>query len=137
MVEHKKWSCIDIAITTYFAGMVFSGVTGFSYTSLDEHYWDDITAMAFSWAMVGTGLGGVIASVARSRQGEFIAIVLMSFLTLVQGLLLIEDLQAAIRLVFAPFMMVSFAAIRKGFNLSKRDVDQIKLRLRRGLADDQ
>lgn len=136
MVEHKKWSCIDIAIATYFLGMIFSEVVGFYHTPLDEHYWDDITTLAFSWAMVGTGLGGVLASIARSRQGEFIAIVLMSFLTLIQGLLLVEDLQAAIRLTFAPFMMISFAVIRKGFNLSKRDVDQIKLRLRRGLSDE-
>lgn len=136
MADHKNWTCIDIAIATYFVGMTLSGLVGF-FSPPIENEWDKLTGITFSWAMVGTGIGGIIASLARSRQGEFIAIMFMSFLTIVQGFTILDQgLQPAFRLLFAPFMMISFAAIRRGFNISKRDADSIKLRLRRGLQDE-
>lgn len=139
MADHKKWTCIDLAIAAYFMGMVGSGIVGIPPPTVIEEQppFDKITVLAFSGAMILTGIGGIMASLARSRQGEFIAIVVMAFLTVVQGLILFDDdLQASLRLLFAPLMMVSFAFMRKGFNLSKRDVDRIKLRLRRGLEDE-
>lgn len=127
----SRMYAMDVLLTVYFLGAaVASGVVGLVAsgelgTILGETYGGYVDA-AFSWAMIIVGLAGVGARLANSRMGEMYAIIAVSVLTLVNGVLLLpEHPQTALRLLFAPAMMIPYAWMRTGFVIPRSQVAAI------------
>lgn len=122
----------DVLLTLYFAGAcVASGAAGLvspgELGSLFAGIRDGLVYIVFSWCMILVGIAGLAARLADSRMGEFYAIVGVSVLTTLNGVALLpEHPSTALRLAFAPAMMVPYAWMRLGFTVSRGEVASIK-----------
>lgn len=123
----------DVLLTVYFAGaLVASGIMGLM-TSPGElgtilyGLRGDLVATAYSWGMILVGTSGIIARLFDSRRGESYAITAAAFLTLVNGVLLLpEHPQTALRLLFAPAMMVPYGLMRLGYTINRQQVHSLR-----------
>ena len=127
----RKFNVYDFSIATYFLGILVAGILGVLDASHVEEtlILESIPQVLFSASMFVCGAAGFMASLFKSKKGELVGVIMVACLTVIQGAGLWEDKQTSIRLLIAPFMMIPFAMMRRGFTISKRDVDRIKTRL--------
>jgi hypothetical protein len=121
----------DVLLTIYFLGAaVASGVIGLVAqgelgTLLGETF-GTYVGVAFSAAMILVGVAGVGARLANTRMGEMYAVIALAGLTLINGALLLpEHPQTALRLLFAPCMMVPYGWMRTGFVIPRSQVSSL------------
>jgi hypothetical protein len=123
----------DVLLTCYFLGAcIATGIAGlisdeFATGTLIQQDWGYFISTGFSVGMLLTGIGGVIARLADSRMGELYAIIGVAVFTILNGVLLLPDHpQVSLRLLFAPCMMVPYAWLRLGLNISRGQVQDIQ-----------
>lgn len=116
---------VDGMLNLYFFGMVASGAVGL--TLLQDLTGSSLPAVIYDVSLIMAGASGAAATAARSRIGEFYAIVGISVLTILNAAMVLADSpQTAIRLAFAPLMMIPYGWMRLGFNVSRTDVKTIR-----------
>lgn len=121
----------NVLLVCYFGGSLFtSGVLGLVAPSelgtLVGGIFGWSAAIVYSWAIILVGLSGLAAMAANSRKAEFYAILGAAAMTILNGLVLLpEHPQTAMRLLFAPAMIVPFGWMRMGFTISPVQVGEI------------
>jgi hypothetical protein len=132
----------DGMLNLYFFGMIASGVVGLMLpggvtTLVQEVTSNSLTAVLYDASLIMVGAAGAAATVARSRMGEFYAIIGISVLTILNALIIMTTSpQTAVRLAFAPLMMIPYGWMRLGFNVSRADVKHIREAIGEGEKDE-
>lgn len=132
----------DALLTVYFIGITLAGLIGLGWirgwgnvdgATLTGQIEGSQVSFYFSWASVAIGMAGIMARLFHSRMGEFYAVIGVSILTIINGIILLPDYpQTAMRLIVAPAMMVPYAWMRLGVTMSRGEVNALHRVMTRG-----
>lgn len=117
-----RWSSYLLAF--YFVGMIGSGIAGLFVRPVSaSDVFTDNAWLTLDYSLIAVGTAGLSASIFKSRMGEFYAVIGISCLTIVNAVVVLQaNPQTAIRLLFAPCMMIPYAWMRLGFNMSRNEM---------------